>query len=63
MFEELGEGGEGLTTLQDVEAAAGVGHMEVAGEGQVLFQHQADAMGVDPLLPDVGVQHDHRLPK
>ena len=63
MLEELGKGGKGLATLQDVEAAAGVGDVEVAGERQVLLQHQADAMGVNPLLPDVGVQHDHRLPE
>jgi hypothetical protein len=28
-----------------------------------LFQNEANAMGVDPFLPDVGVQADDRLPK
>ena len=45
------EGGEGLATLDVVEAAAGVGDVQVLGQRHVVLQHQPNPVRVHPLLP------------
>lgn len=55
------ERGQSLPTLYRREPRAGIWDLETLGELSIMLQHQANAMGVQPLLPKKKKKKKKRL--